>query len=388
MGLYLIKPGELTLKGNNRKEFESILKRNMVTMLRGTGASLHLTEGRYFVRCSEEQEGAVEGVLNRIIGIAGWARARFCEKNMEALIATVIEEARGLASQGYRTYKLEARRSDKSFPLDSYGIVCAVGEEIRKALPELTVQVQNPQIVIHIEVRERVYVYSLTHQGRRGLPVGSAGRGLLLLSGGIDSPVAGYLMACRGMKLDSIYFHAYPYTSEEAQRKVARLAEILGSYTLGMRLFTIPFTAVQLRIKERAPDAWTTVLLRMAMMEAADRLASTIDARALVTGESLSQVASQTIENIRCTESTTVLPVLRPLIGLDKEETIRLAREIGTYDVSILPYEDCCVLFSPVHPIIHAPYDEARDLYAACELQGLIEEAVRNKKVEKLGYPS
>jgi thiamine biosynthesis protein ThiI len=383
MTTYLLKLGELTLKGGNRSEFEQILKRNLTTMLKGSRAVINITQGRFFVHCEADKEAQVEAVLDRLIGIAGWAKARVCEKTVEAVVGACIAEAKTLAEAGVNTFKIEARRADKGFPLDSYGIMRAAGDGVCGAVPELQVDVQHPEQIISVEIRERAYVYGLAHRGRRGLPVGSAGRGLLLLSGGIDSPVAGYLMANRGMRLEAIYFHAYPYTSEEAQKKVHRLASIISQYALPIRLHTIPFTQVQVRIKQRAPDQWSTVLLRMAMMDAAGRLARRNRIHCLVTGESLSQVASQTVENIQCTESTAKLPVFRPLIGTDKEETIRIAREIGTYETSILPYEDCCVLFSPAHPILHGNIEEARELYAGLELDEILEEALHHEVLEK-----
>lgn len=383
MSTYLLKLGELTLKGGNRSEFEQILKRNLTTMLKGTRAVINSTPGRFFVHCDEDREPEVEAVLDRLIGISGWARAEVCEKTVEAVLEACIQEARRLVRAGLATFKIEARRADKSFPLDSYGIMRAAGDAVTKAVPELQVDVRNPAQVISVEIRERAYVYGLSHGGRRGLPVGSAGRGLLLLSGGIDSPVAGYLMAKRGMRLEAIYFHAYPYTSDEAQKKVHRLASIVSQYALSITLHTIPFTQIQVRIKERAPDQWSTVLLRMAMMDAADRLARRSRIHCLITGESLSQVASQTVENIQCTESTAGLPVLRPLIGTDKEETVRIAREIGTYETSILPYEDCCVLFSPAHPVLHGKVEEAQGLYTKLELEELLEEALGKEQLEK-----
>ncbi|MDR0623433.1 MAG: tRNA 4-thiouridine(8) synthase ThiI [Treponema sp.] len=348
---YLLKPGELTLKGGNRESFEGVLRRNLTRMLQFTGARVEMTSGRFYVFCPEDQGAAVEEALGRLFGISGWAKTRACEKTPGAVLAAVAEEGKNFQAAGIRTFKIEARRTDKSFPLDSYGIRCAGGNAVLEAAPGLKVDVQNPQGIIYVEIRERAYVYGNSRRGLQGLPVGTAGRGLLLLSGGIDSPVAGFMMAGRGMGIDAVYFHAWPYTSEEARQKVIRLAEIVGSYTLGIRLYVAGFTKVQQRIKERAPLPWTTVLLRMAMMECAEKIARKIKARCLITGESLSQVASQTIENISCTQGRTGLPVLRPLIGMDKDSIIRKAEAIGTYETSILPYEDCCVLFSPPHPI-------------------------------------
>jgi thiamine biosynthesis protein ThiI len=226
--------------------------------------------------------------------------------------------------------------------------------------------------VISVEIRENAYVYGKEREGLRGLPSGTAGRGMLLLSGGIDSPVAGFLMAGRGMRLDAVYFHAPPYTGDDALRKVERLAAIIGRYAMSVRLHIVMFTEVERRIKERAGAEWHTVLLRMAMMEAAERIARLRKCKCLVTGESLSQVASQTIENIACTESLVTLPVLRPLIGLDKEAITRISQNIGAYEVSILPYADCCTLFSPEHPILRGESAEARRLYRALELETVL----------------
>jgi thiamine biosynthesis protein ThiI len=251
----------------------------------------------------------------------------------------------------------------------------------------MKVDVRNPQAVIQVEIRERAYVYSNARPGKKGLPVGTAGRGLLLLSGGIDSPVAGYLMAGRGMGLDAVYFHAWPYTSNEARQKTLRLAEILGRYTLGIRLYVAGFTALQKRIKEKAPEEWATVLLRMAMMECAERIALSRGHKCLITGESLSQVASQTIENLSCAQSRIRLPVLRPLIGMDKDGIIRLAENLGTYETSILPYEDCCILFSPPHPVLRGKSAEAAALYESLELDPLIDEALKTAEVEKCSFP-
>jgi thiamine biosynthesis protein ThiI len=254
------------------------------------------------------------------------------------VISACVEEGRLLWEKGKKTFKIEARRTDKSFPLDSYRIRCLAGEAVQKEVPGLKVNVHEPEAVIEVEIREKAYIFAMSHKGRRGLPVGTAGRGLLLLSGGIDSPVAGYLMASRGMALDAVYFHAFPYTSEKALEKTVKLAEIVGRYTLGIRLFVIGFTPVQVRIKEKAPEAWRTILLRMAMMDCAEKLAMSERDKCLISGESLSQVASQTIENITCVQHRLKLPVLRPLIGANKEDIIAMGESIGTYKTSILPY--------------------------------------------------
>jgi len=385
---WLLKPGELTLKGENRKSFEQVLKRNLLRMLNLSGgikAEFEIKSGRYFLQCDDKDSEAVERVLSRLIGISGWAKAETCGKTVEEVLRLCAEEGKKLSAQGIKSFKIEARRTDKSFPLDSYGLCSRAGEAVLDAA-DLKVDIHNPDSVIWIEIREKAYVYSGAKKGLGGLPVGTAGRGLLLLSGGIDSPVAGFLMASRGMGIDAVHFHAYPYTSIEARQKTIRLAEIVGAYCMGIRLYIVGFTKVQIRIKERAPVPWTTVLLRMAMMEAAEKAALKIKCKCLISGESLSQVASQTIENVSCTQSRIKLPVLRPLIGTDKDSIIRNAERIGTYETSIQPYEDCCTLFSPPHPVLRGDPAEATSLYETLELGPLIEEALQSYELVKCGF--
>jgi len=387
--VWLLKPAELALKGENRKSFENILKRNILRMLKespdpaAARAKLRTTNGRFFIEAPEEAKLTIENILCHLTGISGWAKAVICKKNVEEVINACVEEGKKLALAGVKTFKIDARRTDKSFPIDSYELCCHAGEAVLNAAGDLKVDIHKPQDKIRIEIREKAYIYSGGEKGLGGLPACSAGRGLLLLSGGIDSPVAGFLLACRGMGIDAIHFHAYPYTSLEAKQKVIRLAEITGSYCMGIRLHVLNFTPVQMRIKERAPAEWTTVLLRMAMMEAAEKAAVMIKSKCLITGESLSQVASQTIENLSCTESRIKLPVLRPLIGFNKENIIREAKRIGTYDVSIQPYEDCCTLFTPLHPVLRGNVSEAGALYETLELQPLITEALQNYELVK-----
>jgi thiamine biosynthesis protein ThiI len=385
MSIYLLKIGELTLKGDNRKTFERTLKRNIAFLLKGSGAVVESTHGRFFVRCPAEADLRVEDALSHLYGIAGWAKALVCEKTVEAVIAACIEEARTLAARGTKTFKIEARRTDKSFPLGSYDIMYKAGEAVLNAVAGLRVDVHHPQEVIAVEIREKAYVYAAAHAGPWGLPVGTAGKGLLLLSGGIDSPVAGCMMAARGLRIDAVYFHAYPYTSEEARQKVITLANIMSRYCMKIHLYTVSFTSIEERIKERAPTPWLTVLLRMAMMDCAERMARSNHAGCLITGESLSQVASQTLENITCAESKVTLPVFRPLIGMDKERIIRTAEAIGTYETSILPYEDCCVLFSPPHPILRGDAIEARRRYEELDLDALITLSINESVMQKCG---
>jgi thiamine biosynthesis protein ThiI len=383
---WLLKPAELTLKGDNRRAFETVLRRNLQTMLAGYNVQIIMQNGRFYVYGPEEDRQVIENALNRLIGISGWALTRSYPKTIDAVISACVEEGKKLFAQGITTFKIEARRTDKRFPHDSYALRCICGQAVLDAVPGMRVDVRTPGATIHIEIREKAYVYGDSQKGLGGLPVGTAGRGLLLLSGGIDSPVAGFLMAARGMGLDAVHFHAYPYTSEEAKQKVIRLARILGSYCMRIRLYVIGFTKVQMRIKEVAHkcESWSTVLLRMAMMDCAEKIARTIKSKCIITGESLSQVASQTIENLSCTQSMVTLPVLRPLIGMDKDTIIRKAVRIGTYETSIEPHEDCCVLFTPAHPVLRGNPAEAVNLYQALELEPIIEEALQNCETVKV----
>ena len=350
-------------------------------------STLESRAGRIYIHnISEEAADTVEEVLSHLTGIAGWAKTQITAKTVDEVLAACVSEAQKITESGTKTFKVEARRTDKSFPLNSYEICSAAGDAIKTAIPELQVDVKNPQSIISVEIREKAYIYGTGKKGLRGLPAGSAGRGLLLLSGGIDSPVAGCLMAGRGMGLDAVYFHTPPYTSQEALDKTIRLAEITGSYCMGTHLYIVNFTAVQKAIAEKKPAEWNTILLRMAMMEAASLIARKIKAKCLVTGESLSQVASQTIENISCAESRTALPVLRPLIGMDKEAIITLAKNFGSYETSILPHADCCVLFSPVHPVLRGKVSEAKELYDTLELNDIIFNAVKTAEIKRCGY--
>ncbi|MBP5602997.1 MAG: tRNA 4-thiouridine(8) synthase ThiI [Treponema sp.] len=380
---YLAKLGELTLKGSNIQEFENLLKHNTAKCLEGTGSKITLRAGRLYIDCEAEASQKVEFLLNHLIGITGWAKCEVCEKKMEAICETVFALAKKLAEKGAKTFKIDTRRSDKSFPLNSYQISCEAAGPVEQLMK---VDVHKPDCVIYIEVREKVFVYTDSETGCRGLPVGSSGKGLLLLSGGLDSPVAGYRMLRRGMKIECCYFHSYPYTSEEAKQKVVTLAQKLAYYGITTYLNIIPFTEVQMRIKEKAPEAWSTLILRVCMMKVANKLARRCNAKCIITGESVGQVASQTIENMTVTEHFSEFPMMRPCCGLDKEEIIRTAEQIDTYETSILPYEDCCVLFSPRHPVLRGTPEAAEDIYKTLEVDDLIKKAYEEREIVKLTF--
>ncbi len=378
---YLAKLGELTLKGSNIKIFERQLLKNIRYSLKGLGTTVTLRAGRMYIDCDEKACESVEYGLKHLIGITGWAKTRVCEKDIESIREAVMKEALIAKDMGMKTFKLEARRSQKTFPLNSYEICREASSEVFSQ-GILAVDVHKPDVTITIEVRERCFVYSDAQKGCRGLPVGTGRKGLLLLSGGIDSPVAGYRMLRRGMKIECIYFHAYPYTSDEAQKKVEDLAAILARYGVETHINVIPFTDVQMRIKQKSPEEWSTLLLRMCMMKVACILAERLGAKSLITGESLGQVASQTVENMAVTESACNIPLLRPLVGLDKQEITETAITIGTYETSILPYEDCCVLFSPKHPIIHGNLNEANKLFEELDCENLLQDAFEKREVK------
>lgn len=382
---YLAKIGEINLKKGNLKDFEMRLSQNLRSYLPEAKPNIRVRAGRMYVSVKPEFKEKTEEALNKLIGITGWAEAIPAEKTIEAITETARAEAIRARDAGAKTFKIESRRGEKNFPLTSYEISREVGGVIHTE-GILKVDVHNPDIVISIEVREKAFIYGLQHKGRRGLPCGCSGRGLLLLSGGIDSPVAGFKMLTRGMKLDYIYFHSHPYTSPEAQAKVEKLAEILAAYGLGGYLNIIPFTKVQQQIREKSPEAYLTLMMRICMMKIANMTARGINSKCLITGESLAQVASQTVENLTVTNSYAEFPVFRPLIGLDKEEITIEAKEIGTYETSILPYEDCCVMFSPKHPILHSNLKDAAEIFERMEIDGLLEEAYSQREVKKMSF--
>lgn len=377
---YLGKLGELTLKGGNIRVFEKQLLCNIRLALETVEAKVKLLSGRLYVYCTKNSCDAVEYALDHLIGITGWAKVQAVEKNLEAIKIAVRKEGEAAKSNGAKTFKIEARREDKDFPLNSYEIATEVAGVLFDD-GTLDVDVHKPDVSINIEVREKCYVYCSQKKTCRGLPVGVSGKGLLLLSGGIDSPVAGYRMMRRGMKVECVYFHSYPYTSEEAQQKVQDLAKIIAQYGNDTHLNVISFTEVQMKIKQKTPEAYSTLMLRLCMMKAANMLAERINCDCIITGESLGQVASQTIENLAVTESFAEKPLVRPLIGLDKEEIMDTANFIGTYETSILPYEDCCVLFSPKHPVLRATIEEAKKIYDSMEIDSLIQKSFDERQI-------
>ena len=377
---YLAKLGELTLKGSNLKEFENRLVENARLYLETVPASVKLCAGRLYIEGPESSCAAIEFTLRHLIGITGWARTTVCPKDILSIRKSVFSEAAAAQAAGACTFKIDARRADKSFPLNSYEICCEAAADVYDA-QLLDVDVHNPDVVIRVEVRDRCFVYCDRNKGCRGLPVGTGGKGLLLLSGGLDSPVAGYRMMRRGMKVECVYFHAYPYTSAEAQLKVENLARTIALYGADTHINVIPFTDVQMRIKERAPEAYTTLMLRMCMMKAASLLADRIHADCLISGESLGQVASQTAESLVVTDASVSMPVMRPLIAMDKVDIMEKAEEIGTFETSIQPYEDCCTVFLPPHPVTKPRLSRIEESESRLDVEGLVKAAVESEEI-------
>ena len=388
--LYLIKYGELSLKGKNRGEFEARLREDIRSKLAAVPIRLRKEWGRLYLypptgQKLEESAREIENTLARTFGIVGFAKSLVVAQDIEEIKKASTLLAEELAASRGKRFKIETRRSDKSFPHSSYEICCILGDHLRSRYPELQVDMNRPDWILQVEVRSRVYLYGPQIKAPGGLPSGVSGRGLLLLSGGIDSPVAGYLMAKRGLALDAVYFHTPPYTSEQAREKVQQLAGILSSYITGLSLWVVPFTAIQLKINGLARKEATTLLVRAAMMAIADRLAHLHDHDCLVTGESLGQVASQTVQSLHFTGSYTGLPLFRPLIGMDKEEIVRAAQDIGTYQTSILPYEDCCTLFAPQHPEVRPRVDRMVSAFRSLDLEDLLSTAVEESEVSVAG---
>ena len=383
MVTYLAKIGELTLKGSNIKQFEKKLLQNARSYFsEGDEVKISLRAGRMYFTADDSRSDKIEFCLKHLVGITGWAKTLVVEKDIEAIKDAAYKLCVQAAQNGAKTFKCDSRRADKTFPMDSYAISKAAAARVFDE-KILAVDVHKPDVTVFIEVREKVFVYTDSQKGTRGLPVGVSGSGLLLLSGGIDSPVAGWRMMRRGMKIDAVYFHSYPYTSDEAQKKVEDLAAIISAYGVSVHLHIVGFTETQMQIKKSSPEAWSTLLLRMCMMSVANKIAERIGAQCIVTGESLGQVASQTVENMAVTESMAAYPLLRPLVGMDKEEIIADAVTIGTYETSILPYEDCCVLFSPKHPVLKADLAEAKKIYETMNIEELLQKAFDSREIKR-----
>lgn len=351
--ILLIKNGELALKGLNRFTFEDALVKNLRRRLRDLGeCEIRKSQSAIFVEPrgdSFDFETALARV-SKVFGVAGFSRACVCEKTMESILSSCAPYLRDTLAQAH-TFKVEAKRADKRFPLTSPQISAEVGAALLDAYPHLRVDVHEPEVTVVVEVRDyAAYVRAGQIPGAGGMPAGTAGRACVLVSGGIDSPVAAWMMAKRGVDLFAVHFASPPYTSMRAEQKVMSLLERVAEYGGRIKTAVVPFTEIQEQISDRCPEALSTLIMRRFMMRIAERLARQEECQALITGESLGQVASQTLGALAVTDAVCGLPVFRPLVGMDKEEIIRTARKIDTFELSVLPYDDCCTVFTPKHP--------------------------------------
>ncbi len=353
--IILVRYGEIHLKGQNRPRFEKMLKDSMSAAVRRFGGSVKKGDGRFYVRHIEQSQiPAAMDALCKVFGVHSVSPAYEMEKDLSAVCQKAAELAQTEMARlalSSASFKVKGKRSDKRYPLSSMEVAAEVGGYILEHVPGLRVDVKNPQLTLYVEMREQAYVYTSILPGKGGMPLGSSGKAMLLLSGGIDSPVAGYRVASRGVCLEAVHYHSFPYTSERAKEKVLTLAKLLAQYTGPIRLHIVHFTEIQMAIYEKCPEEQLTILMRRYMMKIAERVALENQCQAIVTGESIGQVASQTIASLHVTNSAVELPVFRPLIGMDKDEIIERARTIGTFETSILPYEDCCTVFVPKHPV-------------------------------------
>ena len=387
----LCKFGEVVLKGANRQTFESSLLKELRRRATPHGIfKIYYKQSTVYIEPQDElcdMDGMYE-TAKCVFGIAGVNRAAVCEKNMESIKATATEYLPEKLA-GKRSFKVDAKRSDKRFPLTSPEISAEIGGVILSAIPKMRVDVHNPDVTVTVEVRDdHAYIRAGQEQGAGGLPLRSSGRGLLLLSGGIDSPVAGCMMAKRGMEIEALHFESFPYTSERAREKVMTLAEEMCRFCSRIYVHVISLTHIQEELRDKCEEDYFTILLRIFMMRLSERVARDYHCHALITGESLGQVASQTLAAIEVTDSVVNIPVFRPCIGMDKNEIVIEARRYGTFETSILPFEDCCTVFTPRHPKTQPRIDDVMRELAKVDVDALIEEAYATKTTEqKLVFP-
>lgn len=384
---FLIKYGEIAIKGKNRYMFEDALVRQIRFALRNTEGTfrVHKCQGRIYVDCDGyyDYDETVES-LKKVFGIVGICPVVRTEvKEFEELKKDVVAYMDEAYPDKNLTFKVESRRAKKTYPVNSMEMNCDLGEAILDAFPETRVDVHNPDVLLNVEVREEVYIYSHIIPGPGGMPIGTNGSAMLLLSGGIDSPVAGYMVAKRGVGLEAVYFHAPPYTSERAKQKVVDLAKKVAAYTGPIRLHVVNFTDIQLYIYDKCPHDELTIIMRRYMMRIAETIAKKNDCLGLITGESIGQVASQTMQSLLVTNEVCTLPVYRPLIGFDKQEIVEISEKIDTYETSILPYEDCCTIFVAKHPVTRPKLDiiKRSETRMSEDIDRLVQEALDTTEV-------
>ena len=387
--IFLLKLGEIILKGANRRQFENKLKTNVARRMRPFGEfKVNILQSTVYVEPENDEcdmEGAWEA-CHAIFGVISLCRCRPCEKTLDAIFDAVVTYL-GDDLAAASSFKVESKRSDKRFPMTSIQISQEIGGRLQEAYPDVRVDVHHPGYTVNVEVRDHAaYVHGPAEPGAGGLPTGVGGRAMVLLSGGIDSPVAGYMIAKRGVELECVHFFSYPYTSEQAKQKVLDLARLMTRYCGRMTVNIVGFTEIQEAIRDNCPEEYFTLIMRRFMMEIAERIGRDHGCQCLVTGENLGQVASQTMEAMGVTSAVVDLPVFCPLIGMDKEEIVTIARRIGTLETSILPYEDCCTVFTPRHPRTKPTRAQVEKAEAKLDRPALIERALANTELVKVRY--
>lgn len=389
--IILVKYGEMVLKGLNKKSFEDMLAKNIKRRLKNLGQfKITSAQSTTYITPVDENIDLDEVVdrVRKIFGIASLCRACVCEKDFSDITEKSLEYLNEVLSNA-KTFKVNAKRSDKAFPMKSPEICTKLGGILLEKFPNLTVDVKNPEVTVTVEIRDtNAYIHAENLKGAGGLPVGSSGKAMLLLSGGIDSPVAGYMMAKRGVHIAAIHYVSPPYTSERARMKVEQLCDKMTAYCGGIAFYCVPFTELQEAIKDNCPEEYFTVIMRRLMMEIAQRIAVNDNCLALITGESVGQVASQTMSAIACTDAVCRMPVFRPLVGMDKTEIIDIARKIDTFETSILPYEDCCTVFTPRHPKVRPNLADIEKAQSAFDFEPLIQKAIENTEMKTFTYPT
>lgn len=385
--LILIKVGEIVLKGLNRRTFEDALKKNIRLATSDIGKfDIYSAQSTIYVAPKSDDidlDAACERI-SKVFGIVAFSRAGICEKNMESINSAAKEYLRDVLSQA-STFKVVSKRSDKKFPLNSPAICMELGGVLLDEFPNLSVDVHNPEVTVNVEIRDfAAYIHANSLKGAGGIPVGTGGNAAILISGGIDSPVAAWTMAKRGIKLTAVHFASPPYTSERAEQKVVKLLQKVSIYAGNITMYTVPFTEIQTAIQSNCPEEFFTIIMRRLMMNISARIAKKNDCAALITGESLGQVASQTMQAIACTDEASDMVVFRPLIGMDKEEIIQISRKIDTFDISIEPYEDCCTVFTPKHPRTRPALNFIKEAESKVDFEPMINTALENLKITKI----
>ena len=388
--MFLLKLGEIVLKGANRRTFEETLKKNVRRTVSHFGAFKgYIMQSTVYVEPQADDcdlDGAWEA-CGHVFGVSSMCRCRACEKDLDAIYQAVVDYL-GDELSVQKSFKVESKRSDKSFPLNSIQISQEIGGRLAEAFPQVAVDVHTPAYVVNVEVRDfAAYIHGPAVPGAGGLPTGTGGRAAVLLSGGIDSPVAGYMIAKRGVELECIHFFSYPYTSERAKEKVLELAKLMTRYCGRMTVDVVGFTEIQEAIRDHCREEYFTIIMRRFMMRISEAIARDHGAKCLVTGENLGQVASQTMDAMAVTGAVVHMPIFHPLIGMDKEEIVTIARKIGTLDTSILPYEDCCTVFTPKHPKTKPSLGPVEAEEAKLDVAGLIARAIENtEKIQVRWY--